>query len=363
MSKKGWQAIDLSRLDAFVGNTPRKELAKLLDDKLAGNNEYLTLAQLLDLDSEAPLKVDDRIEDVYKILSDMGKYLEAVGHPMEVRKIKSNSKNKEYRYPLDYQYPFKEHRKVTKKLPISETNDIAVQIANFIPAKFREDLLTGTAILAAYQLHKDNGCAYVGAEDSSLLKGVKHMKEILVAIRTKQKMWVQYEPKYQYDIEFELHPQYLKEYNGRWYVIGRTISLDKNSGKEELRDRQNLALDRIIDLDLTGDSDYLANTNIDYEEYFSDIVGVTHDKEWPDILHIELKLHTPYVYNLLRTKKLHPSQIEREGDGDFYVELDVRPNRELTAKILSFGSAVEVVSPIKYREHIASEIAKMMQHY
>ena len=360
--KDKYQAIDFSRLDAFVSDSRRARLAKQIDDMLAGNRAYVTIHEMLGLDSKQVLDSDDRIQDVRKILADMRRYLEAIGHTLE-DDGKSKSKGKGYRYPLDYQYPFKEHRKVTKKLPIAEINEIAVQIANFIPSTFREDFLTGTDILASFHLNSDDGISYIAAEDNSLLIGVKHMKEILEAIKTKQKMWVQYTKTYQHEIQLELHPQYLKEYNGRWYVIGRTILLKDDNTEIEPRDRQNLALDRIIDLDFTGESDYLSNTTIDYREYFSDIIGVTHEKKWPHILHIELNIHSHYVYNLLRTKKLHPSQVEMDREGDFYVELDVRPNKELTAKLLSFGSSLEVVAPMEYRDYVASEIRKMMQYY
>lgn len=91
-------------------------------------------------------------------------------------------------------------------------------------------------------------------------------------------------------------------------------------------------------------------------------MGVTHDPRWKKET-IVLQIHSKYVFNLLKTKKLHKSQKEEIKGDILTITLDVQPNKELTTKILSFGSSIEVKDPPKYREHIAEEVYKMNSNY
>ena len=70
---------------------------------------------------------------------------------------------------------------------------------------------------------------------------------------------------------------------------------------------------------------------------------------------------------LIKTKPFHRSQIERKtfdkrtGIGLF--EIQVKPNAELRARILSFGHGISIESPREYRQQIKDEIKKMLDSY
>jgi predicted DNA-binding transcriptional regulator YafY len=99
---------------------------------------------------------------------------------------------------------------------------------------------------------------------------------------------------------------------------------------------------------------------IDYETYFDDIVGVTHDRKHPDVEHVVMRFSKdrfPYVVS----KPIHQSQkVVNSEEG--IISIDVRVNRELEQNIFSFGQQIEVLSPEWFREQIKEkyrEIAKI----
>ena len=103
------------------------------------------------------------------------------------------------------------------------------------------------------------------------------------------------------------------------------------------------------------------DSDIDFEEYFDDVVGVTvPDGEPIDITIKVMKDSAGFVV----TKPLHLSQrvIER-GDDCIIITINVKPNYELDSKILSFGPNMEVLSPESYRMHIGEKIKVMNQLY
>ena len=92
-------------------------------------------------------------------------------------------------------------------------------------------------------------------------------------------------------------------------------------------------MDRIISIE-ESNATYI-DTEIDFKEYFDDVVGVT----VPDatVEKVILKVG-PKSIDYIETKALHGSQKIKEKEGEFTrVELDVISNYELIARIMSFG--------------------------
>ena len=55
---------------------------------------------------------------------------------------------------------------------------------------------------------------------------------------------------------------------------------------------------------------------------------------------------------------------EPEDKNDFgYFEIEVIPNYEIKSILLSFGSQIEIVSPIDYRDLISEEINLLSDRY
>jgi len=148
-----------------------------------------------------------------------------------------------------------------------------------------------------------------------------------------------------YEIEF--HPYYLKQYNNRLFVLGLN---------PERSDKiQNLALDRIKEIqESTGE--YLTS-DIVWEEYFSDFVGVSKNDTAP--IEIRILILDEEQASYIRTKPLHETQKPlRKVEGGFETSIKVIPNYELEKLILSFGERIMVVSPKDFQEKIAERMRK-----
>lgn len=66
----------------------------------------------------------------------------------------------------------------------------------------------------------------------------------------------------------------------------------------------------------------------------------------------------PYVVN----KPIHPSQ-EVKDEEQRIIKLMVRPNKELEARIFSYGNQVEVLKPEWLRRQIAEKIENLLKKY
>lgn len=181
------------------------------------------------------------------------------------------------------------------------------------------------------------------------------------AIANKQVLQFDYQPFGQEPFTLVFHPQILKEYNGRWFVFG-----DAN---REPYQAYNVPLDRIVgEVSEVSDVEYIPAPKGFYQEFFKNIIGVTHEKgaKVDDVI---IRTKTEYQHGLLLTKPLHHSQKEtmsfgEHEDGNYgEVRLTIEPNRELRGRILLYGENLEVISPQSLREQIMEILKRQMQQY
>lgn len=184
----------------------------------------------------------------------------------------------------------------------------------------------------------------IGFEQNPYLKGIEYITPLFEAIVNKQVLKIRYQSfKNQKPIVYEFHPYYLKQYNSRWFLFGLTTAYDQIT---------NLALDRIEAISSIC-AEYIPKpSNLDFEEYFDDIVGVSFP-QGKQVEHIVMRVASdryPYIKN----KPIHPSQ--HNYDEKLCISIDVIPNNELIALLLSFGSQIEVLEPKSIcniiREHV-----------
>jgi len=190
-------------------------------------------------------------------------------------------------------------------------------------------------------------------ETNEFLKGIEYLSELFNAIIYKKVLKISYHSfssEKANDILF--HPYHLKQFNKRWFLFG------KNELYENLT---NLALDRIEGIEEV-DEKYIENTEIDFEEHFEDIIGVTIPEE-KKILKIELFAKSnlaPYI----KTKPLHGSQKEINEDEDgFTFSIEVIPNKELESLLLGFGENLKVLSPAPIQKKIIKRLKENMNNY
>lgn len=189
-------------------------------------------------------------------------------------------------------------------------------------------------------------------DQNEYLKGKEYIKDLYHAITNKTPLNIYYKSfNSNNELEIELHPYYLKQFNNRWFVFGR------NPRYENIT---NLALDRVNDIQILDDT--FVETEIDFQEYFEDIIGVTFNNELkPSNIFLRIdKSLWPYI----ETKPLHGSQkiiIKTEDYVD--IKLELIPNYELESLILQHGEKICVLEPIDLKVKIQERIRQLINKY
>lgn len=201
---------------------------------------------------------------------------------------------------------------------------------------------------------KANREKLVSFEQNEQLKGIEFLSDLIDAVLNHQPLKMTYRPYKGDEKTMVIHPHYMKQYNSRWFLFGL-----ENHGEYGMSP-VNKALDRIVKFSVAK-VPFVENDQIDYETYFDDIVGVTHDRKHPDVEHVILRFakeRFPYVVS----KPIHQSQkIVNSEDGT--LSIDVRINRELEQNIFSFGQQVEVLSPVWFRNQIIEKYKEITKIY
>lgn len=189
-------------------------------------------------------------------------------------------------------------------------------------------------------------------EQNDYLQGLEFITPLYNAILYKKVLNLAYKSFKREDNQVIIfHPYYLKQYKNRWFVFGLN---------EEFGQITNLALDRMMGVE-DCKHEYIPN-DVDFSEYFEDIIGVTLHKE-AKLDKILLKVNNN-LYPYIKTKPLHGSQkIKEKGDSFVMFELELIPNYELESLILSYGEGIEVFSPITLRDKIKNRIQQTLNNY
>lgn len=189
----------------------------------------------------------------------------------------------------------------------------------------------------------------MGFDQNVDFTGLKYINPLFGYITQKQPILVNYHTARGVKHLWTIHPYYLKEFNNRWFLFG---------WGEDLGLITNLALDRIDSIE-AANSEFRENTDIDFEEFFDDVVGVT----IPDspVESVRLKF-SPSRFLYIKSKPIHMTQ-RYPDPGNGVVEIRVKVNRELETLILSYGNDVEVLCPQSLRDSIASRLESASKLY
>ncbi|MCG2611604.1 WYL domain-containing protein [Flavobacterium sp. SM15] len=175
------------------------------------------------------------------------------------------------------------------------------------------------------------------------LKGLHFLDEIYQAIIKKVVLVITYKSfKSREEQQFIFHPFILKEFNNRWFLIGR---------KKQSQPITNLALDRIISIDYDFNIPYLEDT-FNPEQFYRNVIGVTVNEGLrPQRIEVWIdRINAPYVI----TKPLHHSQrlIKTNEDGSVIVHVFLIVNYEFERILLGFGNGLEVLRPEPLRNRM-----------
>jgi hypothetical protein len=191
-------------------------------------------------------------------------------------------------------------------------------------------------------------------DNNEYLKGIEFLGQLHNAIFYKQVLSISYKP-FEADNPYDLilHPYFLKQYNNRWFLFGYN--------SENQKFDWNLALDRIVAVKELN-VEYKKNTEIDWLDYFEDIIGVTKpagEKTEAVVLHFIGK-----TGNYMETKPIHGSQKSKWLDENtLEITLDIIINYELERFILSYSDSVTVIYPQSLADRIKNRIINSLNQY
>lgn len=199
-------------------------------------------------------------------------------------------------------------------------------------------------------LQKEKTRPIIHLDKNESLKGLEFIDIIYQSIQQKKVLQIKYKSfKARAVNVLSIHPQLLKEYNNRWFLIGLS--------KETLL---TLALDRIETISQTH-LPYI-DKGIDANEYFKNVIGVTvgQGAAVEEVIFWVNKENAPYV----KTKPFHHSQqiIEEIPSGTIF-KIEVQYNLELERLILGFANAITIIHPVKLKKRILFLLRKAVENY
>lgn len=257
-------------------------------------------------------------------------------------------------------YTYEDENYSITKLPVSVMDMDILKESMIVLSQFKDfslfKELNGMIQKLEDKVYRQNGSdkSIIYMDRNDQLKGLEYLEPIYQSILKKIVLSLDYQSfKSRSKNTIKLHPFLLREFNNRWFIIGKN---------EKTHKLMTLALDRIQALDLDLSIDYDNRTEFDANDYFKDTIGVTVLNTEPE--NIVLKFdgnNAPYVL----TKPFHSSQevIEQHDDKSVTIQIKVHQNFELERLILGFGEGVKVISPRKLRNRIKKKLGYAIVRY
>lgn len=319
---------------------------KILDKCLSNRFKKYTLEDLIEECSEALFEYEDKETYVSRrtIQADLQNMRSAkFGYeaPIEVYE------KKYYRYS-DPEYSI-------HNISVNENDLKAMNNAIQILKQFKDFSMfaemNGVLQKLENSIHSVQEKSIIHLDKNNQLKGLEHIDVLYQSILNKKVLDITYKSFSAKDFnQFVVHPQFLKEYNNRWFLFctkqGKIV---------------NLALDRMEHIEVL-ESEHYEDKNIDPDNFFREVIGVTvsERQRGRNIIFFVDNLNAPYV----KTKPFHHSQVVvEEKDGGTVFKICVQINYELERLLLGFGDSLRVIQPEHLRQRMIQKFNRALRHY
>ena len=354
----------------FAGKGIKTTFVKILYRELM-KREFVTLADVMCLKRRYPKGFYDNnpkttisrerfYGDLKKASSELIKALEQIC-PGSIEDNGKTGKGKAFRYIGEEDDPLAEERKAVEQKRLEDYVAFCKASAGILPSSWFSAYFENTQLLLDTHREDEGGMSHIRSSLEQNLTNIDLLPVFYKAITNKKVLRFAYQRFGQEPFTLTIHPQFLKEYNGRWFVFGEA--------DREPYQAYNVPLDRIVsEVFEVNDAEYISAPKGFYQEFFKNIIGVTHEKD-AKLEEVVIRTKSEYQHGLLLTKPLHHSQKETlpfgEHNGQCYgeVRLTIEANRELRGRILLYGENLEVVSPPSLREQIKDIIKHQMAQY
>ena len=203
---------------------------------------------------------------------------------------------------------------------------------------------------------KTHQSAVIHLDKNDNLKGLEHLDTLYQAILKKLVLKIKYQSfTARSPSTFTFYPFLLKEFNNRWFLVGKPH-------QRKTQSIVNLALDRILAIDFDTTLPFIEEA-FDGDLYYQHTIGVTvlNDDQLQTVIFKLDSKNAPYVI----TKPFHQSQqiLETRENGDVVFTIRVHLNFELERLLLGFGDSLEVLAPRQLRKRIRKKIERLAQIY
>lgn len=274
-----------------------------------------------------------------------------------------NNRHMKFRYVGDDGDPLAEMRNAKVINNLRQYWQFCQDSAGFFPKSWLEYFFKDCQDLLDMRTKRQKGEQVITSSIDRILTNVDYLPMLYEAIVNRQVMEIDYKPFNEEQITtLQFHPHYLKEHNGRWHLFGHVDGREPENG-------YTVALDRIRSRPReNSDIEYRPAPKCFYDDFFKDIVGVSHMKD-AHKEHIVIRAHTLYIFKLVDTKPMHPSyrQIKPFGkyeDGEYAeFSVDLELNNEFIGRVLQMGAGLEVVSPRLIRDVFAKRVQDLARLY
>lgn len=260
-------------------------------------------------------------------------------------------------------YHYEDPEYSIEKIPLSSSEMENIQLALHTLDQYRDipmfkevDQAIGK-ILNLMKLNKLEGEEkeqdYIAFESTPRAQGTEWLEELYAAILERKEVVLDYHSfKHKQSKDYTLHPYLLKEYRGRWYVLGHS---------PEREAIITFGLDRIEGVESTGE-EFKRQTNFNSGEFFKHSLGITVDHQLKPT-EIELKV-AANAAQYLKSQSLHPSQeILKEDEEFMLVKIEVIPTYEFYALILSHGDQIQIMKPKWIRDEMRRWLERGLKAY
>lgn len=247
-------------------------------------------------------------------------------------------------------------------IPLSESDIEAIKFATKTLMQFKDVSMFkqfGFAIDKIFdRVHIANNPSekmvedYVQFETVPETIGTEFLPDILKAIKEQQIITFDYTSfATEKTKNREVVPLLLKEYRNRWYLISYNVNKNRII---------TFGLDRMKDLILL-ENYHIKKINFNPDHYFKHAIGITSYDTEPEKIEFKIdKLGSKYI----QSQPLHPSQtLIKEGRNRNTFQMKVLISEELKRLILSYGSQIEIIKPIAFRNQIINEAINLNERY
>lgn len=273
-----------------------------------------------------------------------------------------NNRNKRFRYIGKSEDPLADMRNAKVINNLRQYWKFCQDSAGFFPKSWLEYFFKDCQDLLDMKAKWQKGDQVISSSLDRILTNIEYLPLLYEAITNKQVMEIEYEPFEEKSLTLLFHPHYLKEYNGRWYLLGHADGREPEFG-------YNIAIDRIQTRPRERSKvEYIPAPEHFYDEFFQDIVGVSHLKDAKKE-HVIIRAHEHYIFKLIDTKPLHHSYkivkpFNRYEDGEYAeFSVDVEMNNEFIGRVLQMGAGLEVMSPSYIRGIFIERVKNMALNY